>query len=358
VSDLTGDRAAAPYTRRELEESADWIEHVQLANGFVPWMPGGHGDPWNHVESLMALSALGRISSAERGYEWLRAAQRRDGPWHAYYLSDGAIEEPRLDTNVAAYVATGVWQHFLTTRDRGFLETMWPTVDRVISWVVAQQRPGGGFTWAVDPDGSPGSFALLTASSSICTSVDAAVHAANELGHERASWSSAAAAGRVAIRTRPEEFAAKAEFAMDWYYPVLAAAVLGASASARLVADWSTWVIDGRGVRCRSDGEWVTTAETAECAIACTLVGEFGRARDLLVWSRRQRRRDGSFSTGLVGAGDVEFPEGERTTYSAAAIMLACGILAGEPSLRGVFGASRRTEDAGPVEVTAGIATL
>ena len=73
----------------------------------IPWFDGGHADPWNHVEAAMALDVGGACRDAERAYEWLRAAQRPDGSWHTYYLSNGQIEEPRLDTNVCAYVATG-----------------------------------------------------------------------------------------------------------------------------------------------------------------------------------------------------------------------------------------------------------
>ena len=54
----------------------------------------------------------------------------------------------RLDTNVCAYVATGVWHHFLVTGDSGFLEDLWPVIERAIDFVLAWQRPGGELLWS------------------------------------------------------------------------------------------------------------------------------------------------------------------------------------------------------------------
>ena len=91
--------------------------------------------------------------------------QRPDGAWHQYYLAD-AVEQDKLDANVCAYVATGVWHHFLLTGDQGFVETMWPVVERAIDFVLDLQRPRGEIIWARHADGTPWSFALLTGSSS------------------------------------------------------------------------------------------------------------------------------------------------------------------------------------------------
>ena len=34
----------------ELIETAEAIIDWQLPNGMIPWFPGGHSDPWNHIE--------------------------------------------------------------------------------------------------------------------------------------------------------------------------------------------------------------------------------------------------------------------------------------------------------------------
>src|ERR1019366_6738991 len=71
----TGDVSLTPA---EVAATADWIASVQLPSGMIPWFPGGHADPWNHVEAAMALVACGRASAAERAFDWLRGAQGPD----------------------------------------------------------------------------------------------------------------------------------------------------------------------------------------------------------------------------------------------------------------------------------------
>ncbi|MDA8292182.1 MAG: prenyltransferase [Actinomycetota bacterium] len=340
MSELAWEEAAG-YSAPELDATAGSIEAVQHRDGMLPWFAGGHADPWNHVEAAMALSATGRVAAAERAYEWLRATQRPDGAWHAYYGPDGDVEEPRLDTNVTAYVAAGVRHHHLVTGDRSFLEQMWPVVEAAVCFALRSQRTSGEVPWAVDPDGTPGGFALLAASSSLCTSVRAAVSVAHALGIERPRWERSLALLERAVATRPWSFAPKGEFAMDWYYPVLAGAVRGHAARARLDRGWRTFVLEGSGVLCRSDRRWVTTAETAECAIACARAGRVGAAAALLCWTRAHRGDDGSYVTGLVHPGRDEFPRGERTTYSAAAVVLAAEVLAGRPATVEVLAPTR-----------------
>lgn len=78
---------AGVVTAGQLAETVDYLEAVQLPNGMMPWFDGGHADPWNHTEALMALAVGGRRSQSERGFEWLKSIQREDGSWHQYYLA-------------------------------------------------------------------------------------------------------------------------------------------------------------------------------------------------------------------------------------------------------------------------------
>src|SRR5438270_5237935 len=151
----------------------------------IPWFPGGHADPWNHVEAAMALALGGRRAEAEAAYHWLAATQRPDGAWHQYYRAGGDVEDATLDANVTAYVAMGTWHHFQVTGDAGLLEAMWPMVARAVDFVLALQAPGGEILWARHADGRPWPFALLTASCSTWQSLGAAVSVATRLGHER-----------------------------------------------------------------------------------------------------------------------------------------------------------------------------
>ena len=79
----------------QLNDTATWLASLQLDNGMIPWFPGGHCDPWNHVEAVMALGVMGRRDAARAGLQWLADTQRPDGSWHNYYASTGAAPAPR-----------------------------------------------------------------------------------------------------------------------------------------------------------------------------------------------------------------------------------------------------------------------
>lgn len=320
----------------QAQQSAASIAEWQLPSGMVQWVPGGHADPWNHVESLMALATCGLIAEAERGYQWLYDLQRSDGSWHNYYTADG-IEDAKLDSNCVAYIATGVWHHWLVTGDSGFIETYWPVVDRAIEFVLDLQTKAGGIIWARHSNGRPWSYALLTGSSSISHSLGCASRLAAELGHERPGWITARDRLVHLITTDPGAFEPKERWAMDWYYPVLTGAVTGADATALLDSKWDTFIMVDKGVRCVSDRPWITAAETCECAIAHAVAGQLDRARELFGWAQRLRDDDGRYFTGLVFPELVYFPDMERSTYTAAAVILAADALYGQNPTSDLF---------------------
>jgi hypothetical protein len=336
----------------ELAATVDAIAEWQYPSGMVPWFPGGHADPWNHVEAAMALALGGRRAEAERAYEWLVPLQRPDGAWHQYYVADAAeqtrVEQDKLDANVCAYVAAGVWHHVLLFDDDGFAEAMWPVVEKAIDFVLDLQTPRGEILWARHADGTPWSFALLTGSSSICHSLRCAIALAERLGHERPDWELSAASLADVIANNPDAFAPKHRWAMDWYYPVLSGVVLGEPGRDRLAARFDRFVDDGHGVRCVNDRPWITVAETCECALAHLAVGERQQAEELFSWTRQYRHDDGRYWTGTVypddakGSGPppdstVRFPAGERSTYTAASVVLAADALAGGSPASALF---------------------
>ncbi|HEX2192222.1 MAG TPA: class I SAM-dependent methyltransferase [Acidimicrobiales bacterium] len=331
-------RGGAALTPAEVAATVDSIAAVQLGDGMIPWFPGGHADPWNHVEAAMALTAGGRRAEAEAAYAWLVRTQRPDGAWHQYYLAGARVNVATLDANVTAYVATGVWHHFLATRDTGFLEAMWPVVERAMGFVLGLQTASGEVIWARHADGTPWPFALLTASSSTLFSLRCALAAATRLGGHRPDWELAAASLAAAVaRPRPGAFLPKDRWSMDWYYPVLAGVVNGDGARTRLAEGRSRFVMEGLGTRCVSDRPWVTAAETAECALAHVAAGLDDPARLLLSWTRHLRHEDGSYFTGMVHPERVHFPGGERTTYGGAAVVLATDALSGTGPASGLF---------------------
>ncbi len=324
-------------TADQLRETVDAIAEWQLPSGMVPWFPGGHADAWNHTEALMALMLGGRRAEAERGFEWLRSLQREDGAWHQYYLGDGSVEEDKLDANCCAYVATGVWFHWLTYRDRGVLEELWPMVRAATDFVLGLQQPRGEVIWARHADSTPFTFALLTGSSSISHSLRCSIAIATELGHERPNWELGASKLSRVIRDDPDAFAPKHRWAMDWYYPVLSGVVRGDAGRERLAHRFDAFSMEGWGIRCVSDRPWITAAETCECAIAHLSVGEDETARTLFSWAQRLRTDDGRYWTGVVLPDEAKFPANEQSTYTAAAVILAADALGGKSPTSGLF---------------------
>ena len=328
---------ADQLTKREIAATVASIAALQLPSGLILWNEGGHADPWNHVETARALDVGGCHQEARRAYDWLAANQRPDGSWHQYYTERG-IEDDKFDANTIAYVATGIWHHHLSTNTAGFLADCWTTVERAIDWVLALQQPTGEIHWAREPDGTPFHYALVTGSSSIFHSLGSALRIANVLGEQRPDWTDGRARLGSALRNHELEFfAEKNRWAMDWYYPVLAGVLDEAIAKQRLGDGWSRFVHHGVGVRCVDDHDWVTTGETAECAIACGRAGHREQAESLLCWTRSLRDTDGSYFTGLAFPDNVNFPADERTSYSSAAVVLAHAVLFGESPAAAVF---------------------
>jgi hypothetical protein len=319
-------------TAAQVRDTIDSIARWQLPSGMIPWFPGGHADPWNHVEAAMALGLGGRRAEADRAYQWLADVQRPDGSWHQYYVADG-VEQDKLDANVIAYVAAGVWHHWLLFGDRGFIEAMWPVVERAVEFVLGLQTARGEILWARHADGTPWSFALLTGSSSICHSLRCAIALAGQLGLERPDWELSAARLAHVIRQHcqgslPDAFAPKHRWAMDWYYPVLTGVLEGGDGRARLEARQDIFLVEGLGVRCVSDRPWITAAETCECLMAYLSLGDRATARRLFEWAQLLRVDDGRYWTGVVYPDMVHFPGGEMSTYTAASIVLAADALA------------------------------
>ncbi len=323
-------------TAHQVMATAESIVALQRPDGMIPWFPGGHCDPWNHVEAAMALTAVGLDDEADWAYQWLVDTQLPDGSWFNYYLTTG-IEDARLDTNVCAYLATGAWHRYVSTEEIGGLESLWPAVEAGVDFVLRWQRLDGAIHWSLDPSGFLEEYALLTGSSSIYHSLRCAIACAERLGHERPDWE--LAAGRLAhtLSHQPEAFAPKVEFAMDWYYPVLAGALTGEAARRRIDGSWDLFVMPGRGVRCVSTGEWVTAAETAECVLALDALGMDDLALRLLTWVQALRNEDGSYWTGMVYPEEATFPPLERSSYTAGAMVLAADALSRTTPASGIF---------------------
>jgi hypothetical protein len=320
---------------RALRETARSIAAVQERSGAIPWFAGGQADPWNHVECAMALSAAGLAAEAEQAYEWLRRVQRADGSWPSRVRA-GVAEDLNAETNQCAYVAVGVWHHLLGHGRERFGRRMWETVRGAIDFVVGLQTDRGEIPWAHGIDGETAEEALLAGCASTFQSLRCAIALAERIGEPQPEWE--LAAGRLAhvVREHPEAFADKDRFSMDWYYPILGGPVRGPAAAERLRERWEEFVVPGLGARCVSDRPWVTGAETSELVLTLDALGERALALGLLAEMQHLRAADGSYWTGYVFDDGVRWPV-ERSTWTAAAVVLAADALSGGTPAGGIF---------------------
>jgi hypothetical protein len=242
----------------------------------------------------------------------------------------GEIEDASGETNMCAYLAVGVWHHWLVRRDAAFVTRMWPHVQAGLDFVTGMQLPFGGIAWSQEwDDEGPATIneqALVAGSSSIYHSLLAGCSLADLLGDPQPEWELAGGRLGHALREHRELFLDKSTFSMDWYYPVLGGAVRGAAAYDLIAERWDTFVEPGLGIRCVSTNPWVTGAETCELVLALDAIGDRERAIPLLGDRQHLRHENGSYWTGSVFPERVTWP-GEQTTYTAAAVILAVDAL-------------------------------
>jgi len=294
---------------------------------------------WNHVEGAMAMLLGGEVGAAERAYAWCAATQRADGSWPMKIVAD-RIEDASGETNMSAYLAVGIWHHWLLCRERSFVERLWPVVRRGLDFVVGLQLPFGGIAWSQEWDASGpakvNAEALLAGSSSIYQSLRAGIALADLVDDPQPEWELAGGRLGHALRHHRDQFLDKAEFSMDWYYPVLGGAVRGAAAVELLESGWDTFVVPGLGIKCVSRNSWVTGAETCELAMSLDAIGDHARAVEQFAAMQHLREDDGRYWTGYVYPDDVRWPV-EHTTYTAAAVVLAADELSRTTPASGIM---------------------
>ncbi|WP_444921669.1 prenyltransferase/squalene oxidase repeat-containing protein [Microbulbifer sp. CnH-101-G] len=346
---VTSQKKASLFPTGFVRDSAAYILSQQLPDGSIPWFKGHYADPWDHVEAAMGLAIAGEFVAAEKAYRWLADIQLQDGSWWAAY-KDGAIDNSeRRESNFVAYVATGVWQYYLISGDRRFLQRYWPMVERAIDFVLGLQTEHGEIHWAVDAEGKHKEDALITGCASVYKSLECAINIASALGLERTEWVRGRAALGEALQNKPERFdrtwESKARFSMDWFYPVLTGAIAGEAARARLQQRWDEFVVAGLGCRCVNDEPWVTVAESCELTMALLASGQRARAEIIYRGLHRWQDSDGGYWTGYVYRDQAVWPE-EKTTWTVGAMLLAADALADLTPASGLFTSVRLPSDA------------
>lgn len=329
-------RTPALPTESDLRRTGAAIAATQDRCGAIPWDvqgdTAGKVDPWDHVESAMALLATGFVDEAEAAYDFLAATQRPDGSWPIEWrLNSGspAVVDEGFDTNLTGYVAVGIWHHWKTRQDLTAVRRWWPMVVAALDAVVELQLPSGAIAWAKGPYG-PADRGLLAGSSCLHLALRCGAVLAEVVGEQHLAWSCAAdriatavnAATTGAAAVSDAIFEPKHRHSMDWYYPVLGGALAGAAAHARIDARWNDFVVPGLGIRCVDDHPWATGAETCELAISLTRLDRYDEATHLIADMQHLRDDDGAYWTGYVWPDEARWPV-ERSTWTSAAVVLA-----------------------------------
>ncbi len=312
-------------TRQDVRATAASIARMQEPDGALPWTTGDFTDTWNHVEAAMGLLVGGEPEAAKRAYDWCLATQRDDGSWPMKVLG-GVVEDSSAETNMCAYLAVGVWHHWLVRRDERFVRRCWGAVRRGLDLVVSLQLPFGGIAWSREAGGRVNEEALLAGSASTFQALAAGIALSELMDDAQPEWELAAGRLRHALRRHRDEFLDKRTFSMDWYYPVLGGAVRGDEGRALIDSRWDDFVVPGLGIRCVDTNPWVTGAESCELVLALDTVGERERALRLLHDMQHLRAPDGGYWTGYVFSDEVVWPA-QQTTYTAAAVILAVDAL-------------------------------
>ncbi|MGV9712136.1 prenyltransferase [Gordonia sp. NPDC003424] len=333
---------AGVLTCAQVDATGAAIAGMQEDSGALPWFPGGQTDPWDHIESAMALTVTGRTAEAEAAYDWSRRYQRPDGSWPIRTVV-GRVDDPNIDSNFCAYIAVGVWHHYLVTGDTAFLNRMWPTVWAAIDLVIKFRRPDGAFRWGGDhATGAMFDDARITGNASIFQALDCAIRIAEEMGRPDGVWEDAHTGLGEALRDRPEIFEKPSEHSMDWYYPILGGAVRGRAAQELIARRWDEFVVSGLGIRCVDHRPWVTGAETCELALALDALGDTADAVRLIESIQHLRDPDGSYWTGLVFADGKRWPV-EKSCWTSAAVVLAADAVSRTTDGNGIFRDVRQT---------------
>ena len=316
--------------KQSLTYLGEYITKCQNRLGAIAWEPNGKVDPWDHVESIMALNLLDFKEEALKGFDWLISSQEHDGSWYSEYQGE-KITNFNKETNFCAYISSGALHHFLNFKELSFLEKIWPTLKKSIEFVISGQTDEGDILWAKDDNEEWMDDSLLTGCASIFKSLNDFNKIAKTLGYEEFILKEEIKNLKDSIINKSERFdrtwESKARYSMDWYYPVLCG-IHNKQDSKKIINErWDEFVVPGLGCKCVSEEPWVTVAESCELILALNKIDEKKTALEIFEnISRLIDQKDKLFWTGYVYKDDKFWPI-EKPSWTAAAVVLAANSL-------------------------------
>ena len=321
--------------RADVLATGESIARVQDRSGAIAW-PDGHVDAWDHVECAMALSACGLREPARRAYRWLRETQRADGSWPR------SVESGRVDRSGGRKPPRRLCRRRRLARVPGDRRRA-ARADHVADGTA---RGGVG----ARPGHAARRDALGAGRGRRCrgrTRCCPGARASTRACAARWRWPSwPTTRGRTGNSRRTSSGTwwpgtrrrSRTRAGSPWTGTTRCSAAR--SAARTRTAGWRragtrSW-FPVSGVRCVSDEPWVTAAETCELVIALDACGMRDRALEVFASVQHLRHQDGSYWTGWQFANQAPFPR-ERSSWTAAAVVLAADALAGFSGGAGIF---------------------
>ena len=312
------------------QDSINFILDIQAEDGAISWEKDAKFDPWDHVESAMALTIAGEIESAQKAYLWMQENQEKEGGWFSEYKL-GSPSKRRIETNFAAYLGVGLWHYYLVTEDKGFLKEQSSVVDKAMEFVISMQTQHGDILWALNEEGSRLDDSLITGCSSIYKSLECFYAIKRLLGQDTGNLKEVMGSLKKALTESPERFdrgwKSKDRYSMDWYYPILCGVISGGLAEERFENREKEFIVEGMGCKCVVEEPWVTIAESSELVMALATMGKLDRAKEIFSWLHQWKDlQDNLYWTGYVYPDKAFWPI-EKPTWTAAAVLLAADTL-------------------------------
>ena len=276
----------------------------------------------------MALLVGGEVEAAEAAYDWCVGTQRDDGSWPMKIVG-GEVEDASGETNMSAYLAIGVWHHWLVRRDLGLRRagcgrrTARPRLRR------RHAAARGGIAWSQQGRRRRSTTTRCSpAARASTTRCAAASRSPTPLDDPQPDWELAGGRLAHALREHRDLFVDKADVLDGLVLPGPRRSASAAPGRATLLAAaGTTSSCQGSASAASTTNPWVTGAETCELVIALDALGDRERAWQLFADMQHLRHDDGLYWTGYVFRRATSSGRHEQTTYTSAAVILAADAL-------------------------------
>ena len=288
----------------------------------------------------MALVLGGRIAEAERAYGWLVGLSAPTAPGTSTTSTAGdrggqARRQRRAPTWRPASGTTGCSPMTGASSRRCGRWSRRPSTS---------SRPAaarGEILWARHADGTPWRSPCSPARRPCCHSLRCAIASPSCSATSAPTGSCRRPPGPRHPPPEPDAFAPKHRWAMDWYYPVLGGVRRWATPAAPACRPLGH--VRRRGPRraLRQGPPWITVAETCECRWP-TSPSASARPPSSCSPGRSSTAPTSTAATGRAPCtpSEAHFPADERSTYTAAAVVLSADALERHHPRGGAFVAS------------------